>query len=274
MQPHNAAPAPAGETPLLLPWPSLGEGRRLLVLGCAPGGRGQSLGRFLGAAFLGFGLLLLLVGTQQGLPPALAGGGACIFAGLALLAVVRKGRAPLLILDGERGEAILCRRRLGRRAFRLFSSANLEIIAAADGRTVHVRPAGNGDAGREIPGLASRISDREWRQGMLLPVPAGEAPEAAAGLDRWRRLASVGEPPALVDACDAAEFAALMGKAVPSALLRELSGESGTDFSSEPDLDDLEEMRERPLRAPSVSHPEIRRAPDLRDARGNRDKRD
>lgn len=274
MQSPNAAPAPGVEPPLLLPWPALGEGRRLLVLACASGGHGQSLGRFLGAAFLGFGLLLLLVGTQQGLPPALAGGGGCIFAGLALLAVVRKGRAPLLILDGERGEAVLCRRRLGSRAFRLFPLTNLEIIAAEDGRTVHVRPAGNDDAGREIPGLPSRISDREWRLGMLLPAPAGEAAEAAAGLDRWRRLASVGEPPALVDACDAAEFAALMGKDLPSALLRALSGESGPDFSPEPDWDDLEEMRERPLREPSAPHPEIRRAPDLRDARGNRDKRD
>lgn len=274
MQPPNAATAPPGETPLLLPWPSLCEGRRLLVLGCLPGGRGQSLGRFLGAAFLGFGLLLLLVGTQQALPPALAGGGACIFAGLALLAVVRKGRAPLLILDGERGEAVLCRRRLGSRAYRLFPLTNLEIAATADGRTVHVHPAGNGDAGREIPGLSSRISDRAWRLGMLLPTPAGEAAEAAAGLERWRHLASVGEPPEVADACDAADFAALLGKGLPSALLQELSDESAPDFSPNPDSDDLEELRGRPLRAPSVSHPEIRRAPDLRDSRGNRDKRD
>lgn len=274
MQPPDAAAAPPGEPPLQLPWPSLAEGRRLLVLGCPPGGRGQSLGRFLGAAFLGFGLLLLLVGTQQSLPPALAGGGACIFAGLALLAVVRRGRAPLLILDVERGEAILCRRRLGSRAFRLFSLTNLEIAAAAGGGAVHLRPAGNGDAGREIPGLPSRISDREWRQGMLLPTPAGEAAEAAAGLERWRHLASVGEAPALADACDATEFAALLGKAVPSALLQELSGESGPDFSPGPDLDDMEEMRGRPLRAPSAPHPEIHRAPDLRASRGNRDKRD
>lgn len=273
MQPHNAAPTPVGETPLWLPWPSLAEGRRLLVLGCPPGGRGQSLGRFLGAAFLSFGLLLLLVGTQQALSPALAGGGACIFAGLGLLLAVRRGRAPLLILDGEHGEAVLCRRRLGSRAFRLFSLTNLEITAAADGRAVLIRPAGNGDAGREIPGLPSRISDREWRRGMILPTTTGEAAEAAAGLDRWRHLASAGEPPALADACDATEFAALMGKGLPSALLQELSGEGAPAFSPEPDLDDMEEMRERPLRAPSVPHPDIRRAPDLRDARGNRDKR-
>lgn len=244
------------------------------MLASTPGGRGQSLGRFLGAAFLGFGLLLLLVGTQQGLPPALAGGGACIIAGLALLAAVRRGRTPLLILDGERGKASLCRRHLGSRAFRLFLLTNLEITAAADGRAVHVRPAGNGDAGREILRLPSHISDREWRKGMLLPVPAGEAAEAAAVLERWRRLASVGEPPALADSCDATEFAALLGKKLPSALLQELSGESGPAVSPEPDVDDWEEPRGRPLRAPSAPHPEIRRAQDLRDSRGNRDKRD
>lgn len=274
MQPIDTAPATDAEPPLRLPWPTLCEGRQIQVLASAPGGRGQSLGRFLGAAFLGFGLLLLLVGTQQSLPPALAGGGACIIAGVALLAVVRRGRAPLLILDGERGQAVLCRRRLGCRAFRLFLLTNLEITVAADGRAVHVRPTENGDAGREIPGLASRISDREWRQGMLLPVPAGEAAEAADVLDGWRRLAAVGEPPELTDACDAAEFTALLGKGLPCALLQELSGESGPAFSPEPDVDDMEEPRARPLRAPSAPHPEIRRAPDLRDARGNRDKRD
>ncbi|MDE7241584.1 hypothetical protein [Desulfovibrio sp.] len=244
------------------------------MLACRPVGRGQSLGRFLGAAFLGFGLLLLLVGTQQSLPPALAGGGACIFAGLALLAVVRGGRAPLLILDGEHGEAILCRRRLGRRAFRLFSLTNLEITTHADGGAVHVRPAGSGDAGREVPGLASRISDREWRLGMLLPAPAGEAAEAAACLEQWRRLACAGEPPALADACDATEFAALLGKGVPPALLQGLAGADAPVLSPEPDADRGEEMRERPLRAAAAPHPEIRRAPDLRDSRGNRDKRD
>ena len=273
MQPLNAASAPAAEPPLWLPWPALCEGRRLLVLGSPPGGRGQSLGRFLGAAFLGFGLLLLLVGTQQSLPPALAGGGACIFAGLALLAVVRRGRSPLLILDGERGEAVLCRRRLGSRAFRFFSLTNLEITAAADGRGTLLRPTGNDDAGREVPGLPSRISDREWRQGMVLPASAGDAAEAAAGLERWRRLALAGEPPALADACDAAEFAALLGKGLPFALLQGLSGAGGPAFSGEPDSDSVEDTRDRPLRAPSAPHPEIRRAPDLRDARGNRDKR-
>ena len=252
----------------------MAEGSRLLVLGSAPGGRGQGLGRFLGATFLGFGLLLLLVGTQQGLPPALAGGGACIFAGLALLASVRKGRAPLLILDGERGEAVLCRRRLGSRAFRLFSLANLEITAVADGRAVLIRPAESDDAGREIPAQPSRISDREWRQGMLLPSPAGEAAEAAAELVRWRRLARAGEPPRLEDACAAREFAALLGKGLPPALLQYLSGDGDTPLPAGPGADDADETDRRPLRAPSAQHPVVRRAPDLRDTHGNRDKRE
>lgn len=244
------------------------------MLGSAPGSRSQSLGHFLGAAFLGFGLLLLLAGVQQSLPPALAGGGACIFAGLALLAVVRKGRAPLLILDGERGEAMLCRRRLGSRAFRLFPLATLEITASPDGRAVVIRPQGNGETGREIPGLPSRISDSEWRKGMTLPTSAGEGAWAAAGLDRWRGLATAGEPPELADACDAGEFAALLGKALPRPLLEGISGMNDRDLSPEPDATRLEEARERQLRAPAPPHPEIRRAPDLRDARGHRDKRE
>lgn len=274
MQPPSESPATAQAPRLWLPWPCMSEGRRLLVLGSAPGGRGRSLGRFLGATFLGFGLLLLLVGTQKDLPPALAGGGACILAGLALLAVTRRGRAPLLILDGERGEAILSRRRLGSRAFRLFPLANLEITAAADGAAVVIRPRGDGETGREIPGLPSRISDREWRQGMTLPASADEAAEAAAGLERWRRLPPAGEPPGLADACDAAEFAALLGKGLPPALLQGISGESRLGLSPEPDTDYPDEMSGRPLRAPAPPHPEIRRAPDLRDSRGNRDKRD
>lgn len=281
MQPPSPFPAAEKEAPLGLPWPCTGEGRKLLVLGLAPGGRSQSLGRFLGAAFTGFGLLLLLVGTQQSLPPALAGGGACIFAGLALLAVVRTGRAPLLILDGERGEAALCRRRLGSRAFRLFPLDSLGITASPDGREVRIRPGDDGPAGREIPGLPSRISDKEWRQGMTLPTPDGNAGAAAAELERWRHLARLGEPPEIADACDAAEFTALLGKALPAALLLGLDGESADlppGGKEEDEAGGKEEDEagapQRPFPRPVTPHPEIRRAPDLRSTTGNRDKRD
>lgn len=245
-----------------------------MVLGRAQGGRSQSLGRFLGAAFVGFGLLLLLVGVQQDLPPALAGGGACVFAGLTLLAAVRTGRAPLAILDGERGEAVLCRRRLGGRAFRVFPLTGLEITAAPEDGRVRIRPAETGQAGREIPGLPSRIADREWRQGMTFSTPADEAQEAAAELGRWLRLAREGRSTEVEDACNAAEFAALLGQPLPPALRGGGPGGRTRVFPDGRDEAGLDEEGVRPLRAPTPEHPGIRRAPDLRTSTSNRDKRD
>lgn len=257
-----------------LPWPCLCEKRRLLLLAAQPGGRSRSLGRFFGAAFLAFGLLLLLVGTQKSLPPALAGGGACIFAGLGLIAAVRKGAAPLLILDGGTDRAVLCRRRLGRRAFRLFPLDVLDWTESADGRLIHVRPQANGTAGAEIPGMASHISDLEWRQGMTLPSPDGSAVEAIGALERWQSLARQGEPPLVSDACDAAEFSALLGKALPAPLLQYLAGEAAPDLQAEPGGRLRDDAPDHHLRPPSAPHPEIRRAPDLRDSSDRRDKRD
>lgn len=265
------SPPPSPST-LDLPWPSLCEGRRLLILASAPGGRSQSLGRFLGASFVAFGLLLLLVGTQKALPPALAGGGACIFAGLGLLAAVRRGAAPVLILDGENGTAVLCRRRLGRRSFRVFQGDTLEWTASPDGRQVFIRPQATGGAGQEIPGLPSGISDREWRHGMTLPAPAGDAQEALEALRLWKGLAGQGEMPIIADACDSAEFLAWLGKPLPAPLLQSLSwhGETALPGGQEKAAEDVD----HPLRSPSLPHPEIRRAPDLRESSGRRDKRD
>lgn len=240
----------------------------------APGGRGQSLGRFFGTAFIAFGLLLLLVGTQKGLPPALAGGGACIFAGLGVLAAVRRGAASLLILDGKNGTAILCRRRLGARAFRVFPLDSLEWTASADARQVSIRPPANGPAGRELPGLPSRISDRDWRQGMTLPAPEGDAGEAVAALKLWRSLVRQGETPAISDGCDRADFSALLGKKLPGALLQDLAGGDATPWRPEMEDDAAAEAPEQPQRMPSTPHPEIRRAPDLRESSARRDKRD
>ena len=249
----------------------------------APGGRSRSLGRFLGAAFVAFGLLLLLVGTQKALPPALAGGGSCILAGLGLLAAVRRGAAPLLLLDGENGTAVLCRRRLGARAFRAFPLEDLEWTASPDGRQISIRPLANGPAGREVPAMPSRISDHEWRQGMTLPTPVGTAGEATATLKLWQSLARQGVAPAIADACDSAEFAALLGKKLPRVLVQSLDGsdptlwQAGKEEEEEEEEEDREEAPERPLCVPTRSsdpHPEIRRAPDLRESSVRRDKRD
>ncbi|MBD5626666.1 MAG: hypothetical protein HDQ90_04130 [Desulfovibrio sp.] len=271
-------PAPNVTPPQLeLPWPALGEGPRLFILAMAPGGRSQSLGRFLGAAFVAIGLLLLLVGTQKALPPALAGGGASIFAGLGLLAAVRRGAAQLLLLDGEMGTAILCRRRLGSRAFRIFPLEGLEWAASPDGRHVFIRPLANGTAGQEIPTVPSRIPDREWREGMTLPTPGGEAGAAIAVLKLWQSLARQGVAPAIADACDSAEFSALLGKRLPRALLSSLDGSDATLWQAGKEEEDRDEAPERPLRVPTLSsgpHPEIRRAPDLRESSVRRDKRD
>ena len=281
MQPSSTAQLTAPPAPeMTLPWPCRTEGRTLFILAATPGGRSRSLGRFLGAAFLAFGLLLLLVGTQKSLPPALAGGGACIVSGLALLCAVRSGRAPLLILDGARGEAVLCRRRLGHRAFRCFPLSSLEIVPAVDGKEIRIRPREGANVGREIPSLPSRISDTEWRHGMTLSTPAGDAAEAVSALDAWQRLARQGEPPAVVDACDRTEFAALLGKRLPPALLRGIAEASDGDLTFDPERGEPSETGEadmgRPptLREPRGQHPQIRRAPDLRDATGARDKRD
>lgn len=277
--PFSGGQPAAGSAPeLRFPWPCMADGRRLFLLASAPGGRGQSLGRFLGAAFLAMGLLLLLIGTQKGLPPALAGGGACILSGFALLGAVRTGRAPLLVLDGERGEAALCRRRFGRRAFRLFPLDALEMVPASDGKAVLIRPRETSGPGREIPALSSHIPDGQWLQGMRLPTPDADAVEAASALGQWQRLAREGRPPLVADACDSAEFAALLGKRLPPALLRTLS-DADTGFSGPPEAaergtdEDENGGRRRPLRTPTASRPEIRRAPDLRDATSGRDKR-
>ena len=279
MQAPASSPPPSQDAPeLRFPWPCLNEGRRLFVLAARQGGRGQSLGRFLGATFLAFGLLLLLAGTQKDLAPALAAGGACIFSGLVLLGAVRPGHAPLLALDGEHDVAALCLRRFGRRTFRLFPPDALEIIADADGSHVHVRPRGRDMAGREIPGLPSGIPDGRWRFGMALPTPQGDAMAAAAALERWLHLAAAGVSPLVGDACDAAEFTALLGKPLPSALLQCLSGACAAPFP--PDAEqpgtrrDMEAPPLRPSRRLSAPRPEIRRAPDLHDAPGPRDKRD
>lgn len=273
------SPASAQDAPeLRFPWPCLNQGRRLFLLASREGGRGRSLGRFFGAAFLAFGLLLLLVGTQKNLAPALAAGGACIFTGLALLGSVRSGRAPLLALDGEHGVAALCQRRFGRRAFRLFPLGALDIMADADGRRVHVRPRGSGAAGRELPGLPSGIPDSRWRPGMALPTPEGDAVAAAAALEHWLRLAAGGEAPVVADACDTAEFSALLGKPLPSALLQSLSGAAAPALPPDAETPDtghaLRDFPPRTLRRPTTPHPEIRRAPDLHDASRTRDKRD
>lgn len=269
---------PSAQDELRFPWPCLTEGRRLLVLAARQGGRGQSLGRFLGAAFLAFGLLLLLVGTQKNLAPALAAGGACIFSGLVLLGSVRSGLAPLLALDGEHNMAALCLRRFGRRTFRLFPLDALEITADADGRRIHLRPRGHDAAGREIPGLPSGISDSRWRSGMALPAPEGDAMTTAAALEHWLRLAAEGDAPVVADACDAAEFRALLGKPLPAALLQGLSGACAAAFPGDVGKPDTghapRDFPPRPLRHPSTPRPEIRRAPDLHDASGARDKRD
>lgn len=249
------------------------QGQKLLILASVPKGRGQSLGRFLGAAFLAFGLLLLLVGTQKGLAPALAGGGACIFSGLALLAGVRPGRASIFLLDAENGEAMLCRRRFGSRAFRRFSLSDLEILAAADNRHIHIRPVENSGTGREIPGLPSRIPDKEWRQGMTLPTPESATMEAVATLKHWQRPGHLGETPRVADACDAAEFAALLGKDLPATLLQSLFGDAGTNFQATAGGHGMKHTPEHFQHTPTSSRPEIRRAPDLRDAPGTRDKR-
>lgn len=262
------------------PWPCLSQsqGRQLLVLASRQEGRGRSFGRFLGAAFLASGLLLLLVGTQKNLAPALAAGGTCIFSGLALLGSVRSGRAPLLALDAEHDVAALCLRRFGRRTFRLFPLGALEILADADGRRVRVRPGGRSAAGREIPGLPSGISDGLWRSGMALPTPEGDAMTAAAALEHWLRLADEGAAPRVADACDAVEFAALLGKPLPSALLQCLSGACAPALhpdAATPDTGHVpRDFPPRALRRPSAPRPEIRRAPDLHDASGARDKRD
>lgn len=269
------SPAPQDTAPQLeLPWPSLCQGRRLLILAATQGGRGRSLGRFLGAAFITFGLLLLLAGSQKALPPAQAGGGACIFAGLGLLAAVRRGAAPLLILDGASGAAILCRRRLGRRAFRIFPLDAVDVSVSPDGRLLCIRPQGKDGAGREIPGLASRISDRGWQQGMALPVPPGGAQEALGALRHCLHLVSQGEAPVIQDACDGAEFSALLGKPLPGTLLQFLSGETWPELRNRATGQPRDSEQEAALRESPVPRPEIRRAPDLRESSGRRDKRD
>ncbi|MDE5879568.1 MAG: hypothetical protein K2G99_06050 [Desulfovibrio sp.] len=266
---HAGQPAP-----LELPWSSLRQGRKLFLLSTRPGGRSQSLGRFLGASFLAFGLLLLLVGTQQSLPPALAGGGASLVAGLGLLAATRSGRAPLLVLDAESGHALLCRRHLGRLAFRRFPLQGLAITADAVAGRVRIHPGANAGAGQEIPGYLSRISDREWREGMALPVAPADAEPAAHALVLWRELALEGETPEVGGALEADDFAALLGKGLPPQLLQDLGSAASVEFQDAREADDPDASPQRPAHMPAGPRPEICRAPDLRDASDRRDKRE
>ncbi|MDE7370889.1 MAG: hypothetical protein K2N07_03945, partial [Desulfovibrio sp.] len=186
------------------------------------------------------------------------------------------GAPPLLLLDEENGTAVLCRRRRGARAFRAFPLEDLEWTASPDGRQVFIRPLATGPAGREIPAMPSRISDRDWRQGMALPTPVGDAGEAIATLKLWQSLARQGVAPAIADACDSDEFSALLGKKLPAALLSSLDGSDATLWQAGKE-EERDEATARPLRVPTFSsgpHPEIRRAPDLRESSARRDKRD
>lgn len=260
--------------PIELPWPCFCDGQNLYVFASAPGGRCQSMGHFFGASFLAFGLLLLIVGTHKNLSPVFAGGVACILSGLMLLCAIRFNHTPFLILNRTDNLAVLCKRHLGRRVFRIFQLASLEISTNTNDNAVNVRPAANNGSGREIPGLPSGISNKKWQQGMVLHTEPGLSRQAALALQQWLQLGYNEEcTPLLAESLDADEFKIIMGKSLPPALVRSLSGLSWNDLQARDIAENVKYRSDYTQHSSSPEHPSIRRAPDLRDNSFSRDKR-
>lgn len=89
--------------------------------------RSASLARFLAAAFLSLALLLLLIGLAKRHEAALAGVGGLLLAGLSLLAVGRFSVRPVVLLNREKKEILLSRRRLGRLQFHAVPMDRIEL---------------------------------------------------------------------------------------------------------------------------------------------------
>lgn len=257
-----------------LAWPCLAHGDSLKLVAAAGMARARSLARFFGASFCGLGLLLLLAGAQHAVPPALAGGGACLFCGLLLLLLPGLAQPPVLLLNRESRMAALCRRRFGRRRFRLFPFAAVEIVARGNGTSAQlaILPRGSAAAssasgpdmpdipgldtsGLDVPGLPSHISARQWREGMLLPCPDNDPERLRDTLLAW--MAGKGEI--------AGDDAEARNAVVPAPVLHALEGTSGWRPGGS--------AGEVPA-GRRAARPPIRRAGDLRDSTRGRDKRD
>lgn len=250
-----------------LAWPCLAHGDSLKLVAAAGMDRARSLARFFGASFCGLGLLLLLAGAQHAVPPALAGGGACLFCGLLLLLLPGVAQPPVLLLNRERRMAALCRRRFGRRRFRLFPFAAVEIVARGNGTSAQlaILPRGSVAAtssatgpdmsGLDVPGLPSHISARQWREGMLLPCPDNDPERLRDTLLAW--MEGKGEI--------AGDDAEARSAVVPAAVLDALELASGLRPGDSAGEDKAGRHEARPP---------IRRAGDLRDSTRGRDKRD
>lgn len=255
-----------------LAWPCLAHGDSLKLVAAAGMDRARSLARFFGASFCGLGLLLLLAGAQHAVPPALAGGGACLFCGLLLLLLPGLAQPPVLLLNRESRMAALCRRRFGRRRFRLFPFAAVEIVARGNGTTAQlaILPRGSVAAtssatgpdmpgldtsGLDVPGLPSHISARQWREGMLLPCPDDDPERLRDILLAW--MEGKGEI--------AGDDAEARKAVVPAPVLHALEAGSGWRPGGSAGEDNAGRRAARPP---------IRRAGDLRDSTRGRDKRD
>lgn len=262
-----------------LPWPHTADKATLRIVAAGSGNpaRSASLARFLAAAFLSLALLLLLIGLAKRHEAALAGAGGLLLAGLSLLAVGRFSVRPVVLLNREKKEILLSRRRLGRLQFHAVpvDRTELSVEQHASFCRLHIVPRHENGANE---GRGRSTQDKQWRSGMTLAcrangehLPAllrdwldyglaldvddsGDAEEYAAALhgmrlppevEAWARPGSTGKW--------RSENAETEGSANRPA------SRSGRAFKSEPD--------EAPAR-----RPEIHRAGDLRDATRGRDK--
>ena len=265
-----------------LPWPHTADKAILRIVAAGSGNpaRSASLARFLAAAFLFLALLLLLIGLAKQHEAALAGAGGLLLAGLSLLAIGRFNVRPVVLLNREKKEILLSRRRLGRLQFHAVPVDRIELSVEqhASFCRLHIVPRHENGANE---GRGRSTQDKQWRSGMTLACRAnGE--HLPALLRDWL---DYGLALDVDDSGDAEEYAAALdGMRLPPEVEAWARPGSPGKWSSE--NTEAEGTANRPASrsgsGPALNsepheaparRPEIHRAGDLRDATLGRDKR-
>lgn len=263
-----------------LPWPHTADKTTLRIVASCSGNsaRSASLARFLSISFLSLAVLLLLVGLSKRHEASLVGAGGLLLAGLSLLAVGRFNASPVLLLNREKKEVLLSRRRLGRLQFYSVPVDRIEMSVEQHAAfcRLHITPRRENGAGQEGGGSAQ---DKQWRSGMTLTCGAnGEhVPDLLRNWLNYDAVLNTGE-----HGNDGEYTAALHGLRLPpqvEAWARPASAGQWREKNAETEKNP--DRRAFHFGSASASeaaetltrHPEIHRARDLRDATRGRDKR-
>ena len=238
--------------------------------------RSASLARFLAMSFLSLAALLLLVGLSKRHEAALVGAAGFLLAGLSLLVAGRFNASPVLLLNREKKEIMLSRRRLGRLQFHSLPVNRIEMSVEqhASFCRLHIAPR------REHGGSEDRCDsarDKQWRSGMTLTCGGNGAhiPDLLLNWLNYGAALNDGERE------DAGEYtAALHGARLPPPVEDWAQPASAPKWRAEyaetgkaPGRRVLSSASGSEAAEALLRRPEIRRAGDLRDAVRGRDKR-